>query len=232
MNAIPSSGELARKGDFIEIKFTGYVEGKPFDSNITEDLKHLNEKATPEKTIVIIGEQMVVRGLDKAFENKELNKEYRIKLTPQEGFGQRRREFVKTIPLKVFSQQRVHPRPGVTLLLDNQLARIITVSGARVITDFNNPLAGKELEYKFTIMRIVTDKKEKAEAACKLIFQFVPEIEITENTITIKGPEILEQFINHNQAKFKELLGTEVLFQEAKTPANSEAAQLSVQQSL
>ncbi|MEK6809629.1 MAG: FKBP-type peptidyl-prolyl cis-trans isomerase [Nanoarchaeota archaeon] len=211
------------KGDFIEIKFTGYVDGKPFDSNISEDLKNVHEKAAPEKTIIIVGQQMVVSGMDKALLEKEFNKEYHIKLSPKEAFGSRRTDLVRTIPLKVFVQQNVQPHPGTTFVLDNQLAKVIAVSGARVITDFNNPLAGKEIEYKFIIERIVTDIKEKVEAVCNLLFKFIPEIELENNIITLKGPKILEHFINHNQLKFKEFLGTEVAFKEVEQPKMSDS---------
>ena len=205
---------LVKNGDFINLKFTGYVEGKPFDSNILEDLKKLNEKAEPQKTIIIVGKEMVVRGLDSAIIGKEFGKEYKITVSPKEGFGPRHKELIRTIPLKVFAHQRVMPKPGAAFVLDNQLARVIAVSGARVITDFNNPLAGKEIEYKFTAVSIVDDLKEKAEAVCKLLLHFIPKIEIDNGKIILNGPKILEEFIRRNEFKFKELLNADIEFKE------------------
>ena len=40
--------ETAKKGDFVEIEFTGFTEGKPFDSNIAEDLKKISPEAKAE----------------------------------------------------------------------------------------------------------------------------------------------------------------------------------------
>ncbi len=207
---------LTKKGDFIELKFTGLADGKIFDSNIPEDLKQINDKATPEKTLVIIGQRMVVKGLDDYLEGKELNKDYSISINSKDAFGPRRTEFVRTMPLKIFHEQKIQPVQGASFIFDNQLARVIAVSGARVTTDFNNPLAGKEITYKFTISRIVHDLKEKTEAVCKLIFRYVPEISIENDSITLKGPKILENFINQSQGKFKEFLGREVSFKEAE----------------
>ena len=34
-----------KKNDFIEIKFTGYANGKVFDSNIEEEAKKINQEA-------------------------------------------------------------------------------------------------------------------------------------------------------------------------------------------
>lgn len=203
-----------KKGDFVEIKFTGLVDNKVFDSNIPEDLKKLNPQAEIEKTIIILGQRMVVPGLDDFIEGKDLQKNYEITLKPKDAFGPRRTELVRIIPLKVFHAQKISPVPGATFVFDNQLAKVITVSGARVITDFNNPLAGKEVTYKFSISRIVSDLKEKAETVCKLVFRYVPEIEVENDQAIIKGPKILENFVKQSQDKFKEFLGKEVSFKE------------------
>lgn len=218
------NSHIVKKGDFVELKFTGLVDGKVFDSN-TEDLKQVSDKATPEKTLVIVGERMVVKGFDNFLEGKELNKQYEVTLSPKDAFGSRRTELVRIIPLKVFHQQRLNPAPGMSFVFDNQLAKVITISGARVITDFNNPLSGKDITYKFNISRLVTDTKEKAETVCKLLFRFVPEISVQGENVTIKGPKILENFIKQSQDKFKEFLGKEVLFEEVKQEKVEKEAQ-------
>lgn len=215
MNQLQNS-QIVKKSDFVELKFTGLVDGKVFDSNIIEDLKQIDDKAVPEKTIIIIGQGMVVKGLDSQLEGKELNKNYTVSINPEEAFGHRRAELVRIIPLKVFHQQKINPQPGTSFVFDNQLAKVITVSGARVITDFNNPLAGKVVTYKFDVSRVVDDLKEKAETVCKLLFRYVPEISVENNIVKIKGPKILESFITQSQAKFKEFLGCEVSFEEVE----------------
>ena len=210
--------EDTKKNDFIELKYTGKTNEKIFDTNVEEDMKQLDPKGKVEKTIIVIGQGMVMPGLDKALEGKELSKKYEITLSPKEGFGERKRELVKTIPLKAFTEQKVNPFPGMVLTLDNFLVRIIAVSGARVITDFNNPLAGKELHYIFTIERIITDDKEKAESLFKVFFKFVPEFEINEKLI-IRGPKQFEPIVHAYQTKFKELLNKEAIFEEVKKPS-------------
>jgi FKBP-type peptidyl-prolyl cis-trans isomerase 2 len=211
--------DTVNKKDFVEIKYTGFANSEIFDSNIDSDLKKLNPKLNPEKTIVAIGEEMVVSGLDKALDGKELNKEYEIILSPQDSFGERKRELVKTIPLSAFKKQKFDPRPGMVLTLDNSIAKIIAVSGARVITDFNNPLAGKQIRYKFTITRIVKDLNEKVTALVQSFFKFVPKFEIGEK-ILIKGPKILETLISNYAEKFKKLLNKEIIFEELKPEKN------------
>jgi FKBP-type peptidyl-prolyl cis-trans isomerase 2 len=204
--------EVTKKKDFVELKFTGYSNGNIFDSNIDEDLKKIESNAKPKETIVIVGEAMLVPGFDRELEGKEIGKDYEIKVSAKEGFGERRRELLKTIPLKIFTEKKINPYPGMVLAIDDNLVRVITISGARVMTDFNNPLAGKDLIYKFSVVRKVTDDKEKAKTVFLQTFRFVPDFELKENEIIVKGPKVLERFVEALREKFKELVGKELKF--------------------
>ncbi len=203
-----------KKGDFIEIEFTGKANGEVFDSNIKEDLNKINPEAEPKKTVVVIGEKMIVPGLDKSFEGKDIGKAYDLEVSPEEGFGPRRKELVKIIPLRIFTDQKVNPRPGATFFLDNNFVKIIAVSGARVITDFNNPLAGKNLHYHFVIKRQITDVKEKAESLFEFYFRMIPPFEIQENVLVLKGEKMLKTLADIFSANFKKLLGMDLKFEE------------------
>lgn len=213
--------EKTKPKDFLEIKFTGYANNQIFDSNIEEDLKKMNSEAKPEKTIIILGQGMLVPGLDKQLENKELDKEYEIKITSKDAFGPRDRNLIKVIPLKSFTEQKLNPQQGMMFALDNHPVKVIAVSGARVTTDFNNPLAGKDLTYKIKIMRKVEESREKAETILKLLFHFVPEIEIKEKKVIVKLPKGLKSMIESVKEKFKELSGLELEFQEKENTKQS-----------
>ena len=215
--------ETVKKGEFVALKYTGKANGVLFDSNEAENVKKLHPDAEARETIVVIGKGMVVPGLDKALEGKEIGKRYDISLSAKEGFGERRREMVKTIPLKVFTEKQVAPYPGLTLAIDNMTARIITVSGARVITDFNNPLAGKTIDYSFTITRQVNDEQEKIRALFEISFKGIPEFE-TKDKITVKGPEVLEMYVKAFSPLFKETIGKELVF-ELKLPPTGKHAE-------
>ena len=202
----------AQRDDFIELEYTGYSNGNIFDSNIEEDLKTLDSKAKVEKTIIVVGQKMVVPGLDKDLEEKEIGKEYRVELKAKDAFGERNRDLVKTIPLKIFREKSMNPQPGMVFAMDNTLAKIIAVSGARVVADFNNPLSGKDVSYKFKIVRKIDSDKEKSEALFSRFLRFIPEFEIKDNII-VKGPETMKMFIDSLNDKFKELIGKELKFE-------------------
>jgi FKBP-type peptidyl-prolyl cis-trans isomerase 2 len=93
------------------------------------------------------------------------------------------------------------------LNLDGMIAKILSVSGGRVITDFNNPLAGKDIEYEFTIKKKVTDEKEKINALQDFFFKKRFKFEIKEKIMFEKE---VEPFLKIFGEKFKEILGKEV----------------------
>lgn len=208
--------EKTTKGDFVEIKFTGKANNEIFDSNIEEDLKKINPEAKPQQLIVVIGENMLVPGLDHALEDKEIGKEYDIKVVMKDGFGPRKRELLKTIPLKMFTEQKIMPRAGMVLALDNMPVRIAAVSGARVIADFNNPLSGKDLEYKLTITRKITDDVEKTQSLFTYFLRINPKVESTEKEIKIFGNKKVIPVFKIFQERFEPLLGKKIVFEETE----------------
>jgi len=200
-----------KKGDFIELVFTGKANGQIFDSNILEDMKKIDSEAKPRQLKIIIGQGMVVKGLDKYLEEKEINTPYTVNVGAQDGFGARSSNLVKTIPLHVFTSQKINPESGMTLALDNMFVHIRAVSGARVIADFNNPLAGKDLEYTFTIVRKIEEVEEKTRVFFEWFLRTIPEFEISDK-VTVKGPANLEPIINFFKQKFSDLIGKELSF--------------------
>lgn len=226
--------ELTKKHEFVEVLFTGKANGTIFDTNEPEQLKQLDEKAKPLKLIVAIGEGMVLKGLDNALEGKEFGKRYHVALTANEGFGPRRRELVRTIPLKAFTDQRVFPQQGMTLSLDGAMVRISAVSGSRVIADFNNPLAGKDLTYDFTITHQVHDVKERAESFFAFFMKFLPELHVDEKGVQVKAQKQLEPYVMAFKEKFEKLVGKPLHFHAVEKPKEKEKqnSQVETQQSL
>ena len=68
--------ETVQKNEFIAFRFKGYANESLFDSNIEVELKKLDPKAKAEESIIVVGKGMVVPGLDRSFEGKEIGKEY------------------------------------------------------------------------------------------------------------------------------------------------------------
>ena len=210
---------MIKENDFVEIEYTGFIKGSnevfdTTDEKVAKENGIYNENSKYGPIKVVAGRNYIIPGLDKALIGKEEGKEFEVDVNHKEAFGERKREMIRTIPLKSFTEQKVNPQTGMVLTLDNALVKIIAVSGARVITDFNNPLAGKNLRYKITMIRRVTENKEKAETLLNLFFRFVPDFDIKEHKVIVKGIKELEAGVKLYKEKFKELSGLDLEFEE------------------
>ncbi|MFA5259243.1 MAG: peptidylprolyl isomerase [Candidatus Pacearchaeota archaeon] len=204
-----------KKNDFVEIEFTGRANNEIFDTTNKEEAKTLGIEMEIKPLIASVGNQMIIKGFDDYLEGKELNKKYTLHLIPEKAFGKRNPQLLKTIPIRVFHEKQTNPVPGMTFQLDDHIAKILSVSGGRVIADFNNPLAGKDLEYEFTIKRLVEDDSEKVNALQDFFFKTRLDFEIKDKKVVFKKPEI-KPFLDVFKQKFKDMTGLDFETEEAK----------------
>lgn len=210
-----------QKNDFIEIEFTGKTQdGEIFDSNIKEDIEKTKMQVKAEPFVFCLGQGMFLKGIDDFLIGKKIG-EYEIELTPEQAFGKRDPQLVKIIPIKLFHQQKVNPIPGATFNFDGKIARIISVSGGRVMTDFNNPIAGKHVFYKIKIKRKLEDQNEKIKAFVNFLFKQDLKFEIKGKKIILELKEPMLKFAEMFKDKFNEIfnLDLEIKNKENKSKA-------------
>ena len=75
------------------------------------------------------------------------------------------------IPIKLFKAQKLNPYPGAVFNFDGRIAKVLSVSGGRVMVDFNNPLAGKIVIYEINVLRKVDDLNEKIKSFINFLFR-------------------------------------------------------------
>ena len=195
-----------QKNDFIEIEFTGRIKGgEVFDSNTSEELKKLNSNQKAKPFIFSLGQDMFLKGAEEFLLGKDIGK-YDVELEPEKAFGLRNPSFIQMIPLKVFIEHKINPLPGTVLNFDNKLGKILTVSGGRIMVDFNNPLAGKEVVYHINILRKVEDMDEKIKALNDFLFRRDFKYEIKEKKLILSVDKGFKTFVELFKDKFKEML--------------------------
>lgn len=216
---------MVKKNDFIELDFTAVVKetSNVFDTTLPEEAekagllhsKKEKEKFKPIK--VCIGQGMLLKGLDNAIENKEIGKWHEIELNPKEAFGERDAKLVKTIPLRVFREKGIMPQAGMVLNLDGILVRIAAVSSGRVISDFNNPLSGKTIIYKFRVNRIVENQQEKLEILTEFLLGKAEKTSIENGKGIIEFPFKMPEAMSAEFSKrVKEIMGVDAEIRELK----------------
>jgi len=214
-----------QKKDFIEIEFTGQVKnGEIFDSNIKEDLEKLHHghdhEIKTEPFALCLGEGMFLRGVEDFLVGKpETSATYEIELSPGNAFGKRNPQLIERIPSRVFRQQNLNPVPGFAFNFDGRIGRVLAASGGRVIVDFNNPIAGKEVVYKVKVLKKIEDLKEKAKALIKFLFREDLKFDVKDSKIIMEVEKPLVEFVKLFKEKFKDMLDLDMeVIEVAKNP--------------
>lgn len=204
--------ETIKKWDFVEIEYTGKIEedNTVFDTTNEEVAKknnlHSHQDYGP--VIICIGEEQILKGIDKNLEDKEIGKEYDVEIKPEDAFGSKNAQLIQLIPTSKFKQQNIQPMPGLQLNIDGTVGTVKTVSGGRIMVDFNHPLSGKNLLYKIKINKKITDDKEKLKGFLKVTLgtkDFSAEIKENNAKITLKS-EIPKEVMEKLTEKIAELI--------------------------
>lgn len=102
------------------------------------------------------------------------------------------------------------PQKGMQMSLDDAIVKVISVSGGRVVVDFNNPLSGKVVTYTYKIIRKLEDEKEKINSLQDFFFRKRFHFEIKNNKINFKVEESLKKFIEMMAKPFEDILGMKI----------------------
>lgn len=228
-----------KKGDFIEIDYTATTmdDNIIFDTTNPEEAekagmicdhdheethnhKHLTKEDFKPITICV-GEQHVLPGLDEQLIG--LNEgEHEIILGEENAFGKKEPRQLKLMPMNSFKKQQITPFVGLTVDMDGSRGVVRSISGGRVIVDFNHPLAGKTVKYKIKINKKIEDKKEQIESLLKLAKLPFEKIDITENEAKIKILlDLPENVLDGMKEDMEKLTKTKIKF-DIKNPRNTE----------
>jgi len=206
-----------KKNDFVEIEYTGRLK----DDNIVFDTtdesvankNNINSKNTKYGPVIVcVGQQHVVKGLDEFFVGKDVGT-FSVEILPENAFGKKDAKLIAMVPTKKFLEQKIQPMPGLQVNIDGVMGIIRAVNGGRTVVDFNHPLSGKIIVYDVKINRLVTDKKEKANALARLYFSSDVKIFVDGDIAKIESvQDVPGNIVDDFKKQFKELAGVELEF--------------------
>jgi len=187
------------KGDYILLDYTivSKDDGKVVETTNEDKAREAgiySPDEVYEPRLVVIGETKLLQPLEEALVNLDEGQEVTIDVPPEKAFGQRDPGKVKVVSMREFYRYGKLPRVGDTVEINNQQARVIGISGGRVILDFNHPLAGKTLVITAKVVKKLGDDAEKIKG---IIRQYLPRIdaekirvEVSEDksTVSIRLP--------------------------------------------
>jgi FKBP-type peptidyl-prolyl cis-trans isomerase SlyD len=180
---------VIKEGDFIRLSYSGSVGDRIFDTTDEAEAKTAgihSENAIYGPVTVCVGQKHVIIGLDEELVGKKAGAEGTIDVQPDKAFGDRDPKKVQSFPKNKFSQKPVR---GMPVKLEEQgEGTVVDVIGSRVIVDFNAPLAGQVLTYKYKIEEIVKDPLEQLKGLVRLYAGKEMEIVLDESKATVTLP--------------------------------------------
>ncbi|HLC97875.1 MAG TPA: peptidylprolyl isomerase [Candidatus Nanoarchaeia archaeon] len=193
--------------DFITLHYIGKLpDGTVFDTTeeaVAKQHQLYNQNASYGPMTICIGEKQILPGLDDALLGKEIGKKCTVALSPEQAFGKRDIKNLRIVPMSVFREHKMNPRPGLQITVDGQLGIVNSVSGGRVIVNFNHPLAGREVQYAVEIIEKVTDAKKQLEAFLHTAFH----IPTKDMRVELQGKKAIVTVPMALPNEFSEMLG-------------------------
>ena len=177
-----------KERDFIEIDYIGRIKesNQIFDLTYediakTENLNQGHVHFGPK--VICLGENQILKAIDKFLIDKETGKTYTLELKPEEGFGKKDLSLSKIVTIDTLRKQNINPFPGLQINASGIMGTIRSVNGGRVIIDFNHPLAGKNLVYEIKINKTVDKDEDKIRSLLASLLNLHNE----EYTLTIES---------------------------------------------
>ncbi len=145
--------EPVKAGDFILLEMTGKAveTGDVFDTTDEELAKEediYDENRTYGPRLVVVGESYVLKGLDDKLPGLKLGESAEVEIPPEDAFGERNLDNVRTLPFRMLRSKGVNPVVGQQVEMDGRTAQVRSVGAGRVQLDYNHPLAGRKIVYE------------------------------------------------------------------------------------
>ncbi len=155
-----------KEGDVVEVEYTLKVKDtgeiiETTDEKLAKEAGIYSERERYGPRIVVIGEGSLLPGLEEALKEMEVGEEKEIEIPPEKAYGPRDPSKVKIVSLGEFRKAGIRPEPGMVVEYKGMPAIVRSVSGGRVILDFNNPYAGKTIIAKVKVLKKAENEDEK-----------------------------------------------------------------------
>jgi len=197
--------EPVKEGDFLLLEMTGKAveTGEVFDTTNEELAKEegiYDENRTYGPRLVVVGESYVLKGLDDKLPGLKLEESAEVEIPPEDAFGERNPDNVRTTPFRMLRSKGVNPIVGQQVEIDGRTAQVRSVAAGRVQLDYNHPLAGRKIVYEVKPSSRYEGNEEKIRALigrrCFGIDLKLFKIKLLKKKVRIEIPE--EIFFGEN----------------------------------
>lgn len=126
----------------------------------------IDSSAGGEPLAYLHGAQNIIPGLENALEGKAVGDQLQVKVSPEEGYGERNDQMVQAVPRELLANIE-NVEVGMQLQAETdagiQVVTVAAVDDETITVDGNHPLAGQELNFDVTVRDIRDATEEELE---------------------------------------------------------------------
>jgi len=173
------------KGDIIKLQIDTFTDdGKLVETTDETKAKEngiYDEHYSYKPLLTIVGSGRLFSDLEEDIAKANVGEEREITIPPERAFGVRDTNNVRVTSYReveraLREEQRrrgnngndVVPEPGMSVKIGDKYGKILTVTAGRVVIDFNHPLAGKSIKYRYKILEKVEGDEKKIQAIIEI----------------------------------------------------------------
>ncbi|MGC8645243.1 MAG: FKBP-type peptidyl-prolyl cis-trans isomerase [Thermoplasmata archaeon] len=175
------------KGDIIKLQMDTFTDdGKLVETTDESKAKEsgiYDEHYSYKPILTIVGSGRLFGDLEEDIAKANVGEEREVTIPPERAFGVRDTNNVRVTSYREVeralrdeerrrgnSGNEVVPEPGMTVRLGDKYGKILTVTAGRVVIDFNHPLAGKSIKYRYKILEKVEGEEKKIQSIIEINF--------------------------------------------------------------
>lgn len=190
------------KGDIIRLEYDLYVKetGELYETTSEELAKEKGvheEGRKYEPLIMVVEPDKVIKGLESSLMGAKVGEDYEVEIQATEAYGERDPKQVELhsmreiLRLPEFKDGENYPDIGMKISYKNRTATIARVTAGRVRLDFNHPLAGKTLKYRYKVLEKVEGDADVIRAIVEMDYGTFDGFEQTveDDALVLKLPE-------------------------------------------
>jgi FKBP-type peptidyl-prolyl cis-trans isomerase 2 len=197
-----SGNNKIQRGDIIHLEYDLWIAEDDILFDTTSKELADKHEISDENTIyqpraLIVDEGKAVSGLYKSLLEAEVGKDYEIEIPPEDGLGNRDPKLVEWHKTQDIERQKLEPIVGKEITVKDKSGRektgIVTmVTPRRTRVDYNNPLAGKTLKYKYKVVDKASEVEDKVSTILEMDFGRKDDFDINyeNDAVNIKLPDV------------------------------------------
>ncbi len=157
--------------------------------------------------VTVVGAGQLIEGFEDSLLEAEADTEYDIEIEPSKAYGDKDTTMIETINQDKLMRAVNDPQSlaiGSPVEIGGRTGILTLFAAGRARIDFNHPLAGRTLRYKYTIVKVVEDRVEKVLALLKSNSGHEDfEVEFDGDDVAITVPQTMLFDTNAAMMKFR-----------------------------